>query len=751
MTGLQHVANMAGGSLAYVSAIYDLQIISAGGTTTLHSASGALGGTTSFSLRQGWQAQFQSQTAYDGNPTSYSYVPLGGARVQLSLTRLLDMLTEADTVTSGGAKGTPIFIRNNGFTGDMVTMLAVDLPGGTCVYAGLNGTSGIASFQLSGTSTLTALANTPDSGALPLADVSALVSVRIGVVNLLVSASAGENGLASFVIAADGSLTPADVLDSRHDLSVSQPSAMTSVVVDGETYLLVVSAGSSSLSVVKLGADGQMQVVDHIIDSLDTRFGGARVVETVTAGDRTFVLAAGNDDGVSLFTLLPGGRLLLIDTLADSASMLLDNVAAITAAVVGTEIQIFISSQTEAGISQFRIDLSTLSPVLTGTGQSDTLNGTGLDDLLAGCGGADQLDSGLGNDILIDGAGADQMTGGQGADIFVMSYDGQSDRIMDFQPGIDQLDLSGWPMFYSAGQTTLTSTVDGCVLQFGAEQLVLTSMAHTPLTIADFPLSSLVAMSRQAGLLEGRGVRLSGTTGSDFQIGASGNDVIFGSIGGDWIVGGSGRDTVRFNAPALTALLPSAGAVRVDLKHPDRNTGQAAGDEYDGIEQFIGTQGGDVLAGTGGGNRFSGGNGADALTGRGGSDQLDGQNGRDRLTGGDGGDLLRGGKGADEFIYNHLGDSDTRPGTGDIIADFTAGLDVIRLTKVDGDALVAGNQSFTFIATALFGGNAGELRFVHDTTHNRTIIQMDVDGNARTDMQIELTGLIDLAAGDFIL
>ena len=737
--------------MAYLSAIHDLQIINAGGTATLHSASGALGGVTSFGLQTGWQAQFQTQTAYAVNTTSYTYVPFASGTVQLSLTRLADMLSEADTATSGSAAGTPIFIRNNGFTGDLVTMLAVDLPGGTCVYAGLNGSSGITAFQLSGTATLTALAVMADTGTLPLADVSALVSVRVGGATLLVSASSGENGLASFVIASDGSLTQADVLDSRHGLSVSQPSAMKAVMVDGESYLVLAAAGSSSLSVVKLRADGQMQVVDHIIDSLDTRFGGACVVETVTAGDRTFVLAAGNDDGLSLFTLLPGGRLLLIDTLADGASLLLDNVAAITAAVVGTEVQIFTSSQTEAGICQFRIDLATLGPVQTGTPQSDSLTGTGLDDLLAGDGGADHLFGGLGNDILLDGAGSDQMTGGQGADIFVLSYDGQSDAIMDFQPGIDLLDLSGWPMFYAAGQATLTPTVDGCVLQFGAEQLVLTSMTHSPLTIADFPLSALVAMSRQAGLLEGRGVRLAGTTGSDFQIGASGNDVMFGSTGADWIMGGNGRDTVRFNDQGLTALLPAAGAVRVDLKHPDRNIGLAAGDEYDGIEQFFGTQGDDVLAGSGGVNRFSGGNGDDALIGRGGADQLDGQNGGDQLTGGGGGDLLSGGGGADAFIYRQPGDSDTRPGSGDIIADFTGGQDVIRLAAVDADTLAAGNQAFRFIGAAGFSGQAGELRFSSDTTHNRTLIQIDVDGNGRTDMQIELTGLIALTAGDFIL
>jgi len=751
MAGLQHVATLTGGTMAYLSGIYDLQIIPTGGTAVLHSASGALGGISSFALQQGWQAQFQAQAAYATNSTAYSNVSFGGSTIQLSLTRLADMLAEADTATSGGTAGTPIYIRNNGFTGDLVTMLAVTLPSGTYVYAGVNGSAGIVSYQLSGSSVLVPQAVMTDSPTLPLADVSALVSVRVGSANLLISASAGENGLASFQIGANGSLLAADVLDARHQLAVSMPSALKAVTVNGETFVIVAAAGSSSLSVVRISDSGAMRVVDHITDSLDTRFAGACVLETVTAAGRVFVLAAGADDGMSLFTLLPGGRLLLVGSLADSASMLLDNVTAITAAVVGSEIQIFTGSQTEAGICQFRINLASMGAVQTGGGGGEVMTGTGFDDLLDGNGGADQLSGGLGADILMDGAGIDQMTGGQGADIFVLSYDGQSDQILDFQPGIDQLDLSGWPMFYSAGQATLTSTVDGCVLQFGAEQLVLTSWSRTALTIADFPLQALVAMSRQAGLLDGRGVRLAGTAGSDFQIGASGNDVIFGSSGADWIMGGNGLDTVRFTSPAPAASLGLQPPVRLDLKHEERNTGLAAGDGYDGIEQFFATAGNDSLAGNGSTNRFFGCNGADRLTGRGGDDRLDGQNGRDQLIGGKGADQLRGGNGADTFIFARLSDSTFRPDGTDTIADFTPGRDRIDLAALDADTHLAGDQAFVLVLTGLFSGHAGELRVVKDGSQNRTLIQVDVDGNARADLQIELTGIHTLTAADFIL
>ena len=751
MTGLQHVATLSGGSMAYLSGIYDLQVISTGSTALLHSASAALGGVTSFSLQTGGQAQFQTQTAYPTTSVSYANVPWGSGTIQLSLMRLTDMLAAADTALSGNASGTPVFIRNTGFTGDLVTMLAVTLPGGTYLYGGVNGSAGIAAWQVSGLSTLVAGTGVADSASLHLADVSALVSARVGAANLLVSASAGENGLTSFRIGADGTLVAADTLDARQYLAVAAPSAMQAVTVDGQTYLLVAAAGSSSLSVVNLREDGTMQVVDQVIDGLDSRFAGASVLECVTAGDRVFALVAGADDGLSLFTLLPGGRLLLVGSLADSASMLLDNVTGITAAVVGTEIQIFTSSQSEAGICQFRIDLATIGLMQTGSGAGEQITGAGLDDLLAGNGGSDQLFSGNGADILVDGSGLDEMSGGQGADVFVLAYDGQADTILDFQPGIDQLDLSAWPLFYSAGQATLLSTATGCVLQFGSELLTLVSWSNAPLTLADFPASTLVAMSRQLGLLEGPGVRLAGTSGSDLQIGASGNDLMFGSAGDDWIMGGAGFDTVRFTATAPAASIAAQSAVVVDLKHPNRNSGFAAGDAYDGIEQFVATALDDALSGNGGGNRFSGGAGQDRLVGRGGFDRLEGQSGRDSLTGGSGGDLLTGGGGDDHFIFGALHHSTTRPGNGDTITDFTAGRDRIVLVGLDANRNLAGDQALVLVTTGLFSGQAGELRVVQDTAHNRMLIQADVDGDAKADFQVALSGFHTLNSTDFIL
>lgn len=84
----------------------------------------------------------------------------------------------------------------------------------------------------------------------------------------------------------------------------------------------------------------------------------------------------------------------------------------------------------------------------TGNAEGNTLKGNDGANLLMGMTGADKLFGGLGDDVLIGGVGRDQMTGGGGADTFRVLQEsvGQTvleiDSILDYQTGLDRLDLS---------------------------------------------------------------------------------------------------------------------------------------------------------------------------------------------------------------------------------------------------------------------------------------------------------------------
>jgi serralysin len=121
---------------------------------------------------------------------------------------------------------------------------------------------------------------------------------------------------------------------------------------------------------------------------------------------------------------------------------------------------------------------------------------------------------------------------------------------------------------------------------------------------------------------------------------------------------------------------------------------------------------------------------ANKLTGNGGNDVLDGAKGNDTYTGG---------AGADEFRISEIGFTDK-------ITDFTTGVDKIRLTEIDANTGVAGNQAFTFIGNAAFSGVAGQLHLY--TSGGDHFVSGDVNGDSIADFTIN-TGSATPAAGDF--
>jgi Ca2+-binding RTX toxin-like protein len=105
-------------------------------------------------------------------------------------------------------------------------------------------------------------------------------------------------------------------------------------------------------------------------------------------------------------------------------------------------------------ISLDRLDFVGLAGVATsgndelmGTAGNDSINALAGNDLIYGYNGTDTLDGGAGNDVLVGGLGRDMLRGGTGADVFLFEQAADStgagrDAILDFQPGVDRIDLS---------------------------------------------------------------------------------------------------------------------------------------------------------------------------------------------------------------------------------------------------------------------------------------------------------------------
>jgi hypothetical protein len=108
---------------------------------------------------------------------------------------------------------------------------------------------------------------------------------------------------------------------------------------------------------------------------------------------------------------------------------------------------------------------------------------------------------------------------------------------------------------------------------------------------------------------------------------------------------------------------------------------------------------------------------------------------RDVITGTSRRDLMIGLHGRDRFTFESLGDAAGVGRNRDLIADFDGKRgDRLDLRRIDADTTRAGNQAFRYVGKRAFSGTAGELRY------RGGVLQGDVNGNGRADLEIGLMG-----------
>lgn len=331
--------------------------------------------------------------------------------------------------------------------------------------------------------------------------ISALAVAELGAQGRVLALSPGENSLYSWEISPSGALGDMRQLRVYDGLFLDTPTLLEVTRVAGQSYALI-GAGSGHLAVVALAAEGGMRVTDLVGDDLHTRFAGVTALASLTVDGQLYLVAGGRDDGLSLLTLLPGGRLLHLATLADDAGMALSDPAALALARsgsgAGTALEVYVAGGwpegppgAGGGISLLRAELGLIGTRLQLGAGADSWQGGAGNDQVAGGAGDDTLRGGGGDDVLIDGPGRDRLHGGAGADVFVIGGDGELDRIDDFEPGVDRIDLSGMGRFYTVAALTITPSATGARIKLGGDVLQVRSAAGTPLSAADFEIGDL--------------------------------------------------------------------------------------------------------------------------------------------------------------------------------------------------------------------------------------------------------------------
>ena len=126
--------------------------------------------------------------------------------------------------------------------------------------------------------------------------------------------------------------------------------------------------------------------------------------------------------------------------------------------------------------------------LLSGGDGANWLSGGAGDDTLLGLAGDDQLFGGVGHDRLEGGAGNDLLMGGLGSDLFVFGPHSGMDEIRGFEPGIDRVQLSGFPLTsFGDLQAALETSPEGVTLQLGdGSSLSFAHIGATNLNADDF-------------------------------------------------------------------------------------------------------------------------------------------------------------------------------------------------------------------------------------------------------------------------
>ena len=190
--------------------------------------------------------------------------------------------------------------------------------------------NGISVFSIANNGALTNTDNVSDADNLYLDEVDTLTTAVVGTTTYLFtgasgspSLGSGDNGISVFSVSSDGELTRTDGVADDAGTGATSPyldrvRSLTTIEVDGTTYLYAASFGESALQIYSVSALGKLTAAGSLIDQSDNSPGsstltrqleGVGAVQAVSVGGTGYVFAGGRDNGMSMFAVGSTGRL----------------------------------------------------------------------------------------------------------------------------------------------------------------------------------------------------------------------------------------------------------------------------------------------------------------------------------------------------------------------------------------------------------------------------------------------------------
>lgn len=466
-------------SIAPIFGVADVEYVSTADGDYLFVGSGLTGAIVSYRIAPGTLPDLASVLEPDvaiGSEglSDLVHFTLGGRAQILPMGRYGDSLALYDIDETGALfertvmTDDPLYER--GLTGETFT-----IGGRVYLYAARFGSSGFDTYRLFNDGTFKVNQTIKDTDWRTLGDVTALHGTVLHGTDMFFAASALDAGMHSYMLGIYGFPAMVDRFIPFAGDQFAAPQDIDSVQIAERAFVLMASSESDTISVVRVSQAGMMKLVDEEEDTLHTRFEGVHEIEVFEADGRVFVAAAGSDDGITLFELNYRGRLVHLESVRDELFTTLADVSSLEVVVDGATAHIYAGSSAEHGVTELIVDLSRSGEDVRGGPVPEVLHGTRLDDVIWGMGRSDELIGGAGADRLIDGRGRDVLTGGPGADTFEFIPDGRTDWILDFEPGIDLIDLSNFDRVDHPDTVLLGDRINGAVVIVGEDIIRLTN------------------------------------------------------------------------------------------------------------------------------------------------------------------------------------------------------------------------------------------------------------------------------------
>jgi 6-phosphogluconolactonase (cycloisomerase 2 family) len=290
---------------------------------------------------------------------------LNGARAAVTAvlngTNYLFVAATADdgiSVFSVGTDGTLTFVDNVNDDAtleleDVSTLAMAEVNGTTYLFAG-GFDDGVSVFSVANDGTLANVDNVADDATLPLDAVLSLTTATVGGNTYLFTTGFNDDAVGVFAIAGDGTLSNVFNVADDAALLLDGARALTAADVNGTTYLFVAGGRDNGISSFSVASDGTLTNVENIVDTATLELDNATTLTTAVVNGTTYLFVGGfDDDGVSVFSVANDGTVTNVDNVADDSSLLLDGTSSLTTSVVEGTTFLFVTGLADDGVSTF--------------------------------------------------------------------------------------------------------------------------------------------------------------------------------------------------------------------------------------------------------------------------------------------------------------------------------------------------------------------------------------------------------------